>query len=125
MIKKPKGMKPDEARKASEKAKRERLEKMLELHLLAHKIEFAREAELIDGRGFKFDFVILPWDQKLTVEVQGGIWKEKGAHNTGKGYLRDCEKKALAMIQGWRVLYVCKEHIRSGQAIEWIKKLTG
>lgn len=72
------------------------------------------------GRRWLFDFAWI--DARLAVEVQGGIWMAKGAHNTGKAIMRDAEKLANAVLLGWRVLYVTKEHIDNLQALDWIKR---
>lgn len=34
----------------------------------------------------------------------------------------DCEKMALAMLDGWRVLRVTGTHVRFGRAIDWISE---
>lgn len=73
-------------------------------------------------RKWRFD---LCWkDQKLAVEIMGGIWN-RGAHTRGAHYLSDCEKMNTATLMGYRVLNVCREHIESGQAILWIKEGLG
>ncbi len=78
------------------------------------------EFQAIPGRKYRWDFAWpLPGWSALLVEVQGGIWKP-GGHSTGKGITRDCEKANLAVLAGWRVLHVTREHIESGQALKWI-----
>ena len=80
-----------------------------------------RQAALVPSRRFRFD---LCWPAvRLAVEVQGGIFLPKGAHTSGKGVTRDCEKAALAMIEGWRVLPVTGGQVRSGLALKWIERL--
>lgn len=105
------------------KAKREALEKTLALHLRAAGIPFVQQYEAIAGRAYRFDFAVA--DAGLLIEVQGGIFREKGAHNTGPAILRDCQKSALAIIAGWRVMHVAGPQVTSGQAIEWIKAAIG
>lgn len=84
------------------------------------------EFEAIQGRKLRWDFAWLNLDgpnwqgMGLLLEIQGSIWK-KGGHNTGTGMLRDMEKNNLAVLEGWRVLYVAPEHIASGEAIRWIE----
>jgi len=81
-----------------------------------------RQAKLVPGRKFAFDF---SWPrQKLAVEVQGGTWV-KGAHSSGAGIERDCEKAALALLAGYRTLAVTGGQVRSGQALTWIVGLLG
>ena len=77
------------------------------------------EFQAIPGRKYRFDAAWVP--QRLLVEVQGGIWKP-GGHSTGKGITRDIEKANLAVLAGWRVLHVTREHIESGQALKWIEE---
>lgn len=78
-----------------------------------------REHKAIPGRRFRFD---LAWpEQKLAVEVQGAVWTQ-GRHTRGAGAESDAEKLSLAVLHGWRVLVVCKVHIRSGQALQWIEQ---
>lgn len=85
------------------------------------------EFQAIPGRKLRWDFAWLNLDgpnwqgMGLLLEIQGSIWK-KGGHNTGTGMLRDMEKNNLAVLEGWRVLYVAPEHITSGEAIRWIEE---
>ena len=55
--------------------------------------------------------------QKIAVEVQGMAHRIKGK------FKADIEKRALAMLSGWRVLEVDGASIRDGRAIEWLKRL--
>lgn len=69
----------------------------------------------INGRDFELDRA---WPaQKVAVEVQGMAHRIKGK------FKRDIEKRALAMLSGWRVLEVDGSSIRDGRAIEWAKQL--
>lgn len=85
------------------------------------------EFQAIEGRKYRWDFAWLnlagPVSDGLglLVEVQGGIWT-KGGHNTGTGMLRDMEKNNAAVLEGWRVLYIAREHIVSGEALGWIEE---
>ena len=99
-------------------AARKALEDRLALHLRAHKVPHVREYSL-PGRVFRWDFAFP--DARLLVEVHGGIWRAKGAHNTGSAIQRDCEKAAYATGQGWRHFAVTGDQITSGQALAWIK----
>ena len=97
----------------------------LELELLSHVRavglpEPVREYKAIPGRKFRFDFAWV--EQKLLVEVQGAIWKGgEGGHSSGVGIMRDHEKNNLAVINGYRVLYVNGNTIRSGEAVTEIE----
>lgn len=115
-----------------------RLEDQLALQIRAAKLpEPMREYVGIPGRRFRFDFA---WPEKalpyrlpddpspapLAVEVQGGIFtRNRTGHSSGSGLLRDYEKNNLAVLAGWRVLYVAAPHIRSGEALAWIKEALG
>ena len=81
----------------------------------------ARQAQIIPGRKFAFD---LCWeDYRLTCEVQGGEFLPKGAHTTGAGLRRDCQKQALALLQGYRTLTVTGSMVRDGEALALIESL--
>jgi len=101
------------------KAKREALESALALQLRCERIGATPQHKFWPGREWRFDFAIEP--QRLAIEVQGGIWNN-GAHARGAGITRDCEKAAHAVIAGWRVIPVTGEQIKSGKAIEWIRR---
>lgn len=95
------------------------LEDMLGLLLKHEGLPIPKRQFRFCDRLWKFDFA---WpDLKVVVDVQGGIWS-RGAHVRGRGYINDCEKKNQATLMGYRVLYVCANHIENGMAIEWIKK---
>ena len=77
-----------------------------------------REFAVVPGRRFRFDFA---WPEfQLLLEVQGGTWG-KGAHSSGVGIARDCEKANLAVIEGWNTFHVTSEQIKAGKAIYWLQ----
>ena len=82
-----------------------------------------RQFKAIPGREFKFDFCYP--EKKLLIEVQGAIWAgrrgEQSGHSSGVGIMRDHEKNNLAVINGYRVLYVNGNTIRSGEAVTEIE----
>jgi very-short-patch-repair endonuclease len=98
------------------------LEKLLTFYILAE-LDIPQptfEYKFHTKRKFRWD---MAWvDQKLAVEVLGGIWI-KGGHNTGKGITRDCEKLDEGVKLGWKVLQFTKEQIESGYAVEAIKEV--
>lgn len=100
-------------------ASRDQLNARLSLHLRAHKVPHVREFTL-PGRLFRWDFAFP--EARLMVEVHGGIWMAKGAHNTGAAITRDAEKGAYAAGLGWRSFAVTGEQITNGDAFAWIKK---
>jgi hypothetical protein len=56
---------------------------------------------------------------RVAVEVQGLSHRVKGK------FKRDIEKRALAMLAGWRVLEVGGDQVRSGEALTWLRRLLG
>lgn len=81
--------------------------------------EPVREYRAIKGRKFRFDFAWL--DHRLLVEVNGGTYT-RGAHSTGQGIARDYEKIRLGQDCGWKVYPFDGKAIKSGEAVETIRK---
>ncbi len=106
------------------KAEREKLELALAQQLRAERIQFETQATFWIGRNWRLDFLIGRASCRVGVEVQGGIWK-MGAHSSGAGISRDCEKSAHAAIVGIRLIPVTAAQIKSGQALGWIKQAMG
>ena len=78
-----------------------------------------KEWRFHDTRKWRFDFA---WpDLLLALEVEGGIWR-RGRHQTAKGYSADCEKYSEAAILGWKVIRVTQPMIKTGLAIDLIKR---
>lgn len=79
-----------------------------------------REYHFLRGRAHRLDFA---WPEyrvngmQLGVEVQGMVHRVKGRFSA------DLEKRALGILQGWLILEVGGEQIRSGKAMEWIQAL--
>jgi hypothetical protein len=73
----------------------------------------------VPGRMYRFDRAWV--DQRVAVEVQGGIWTG-GRHARGSGIAAECVKLSIAAALGWRVLPVTVEMIESGQAVELIRQ---
>lgn len=59
------------------------------------------EHQFHPDRKWRFDFAWL--EQKVALEVEGGIWIG-GGHNRGKGFAKDIEKYNEAVRLGWRVV---------------------
>ena len=79
-----------------------------------------REAKIIEGRKFRFDFA---WDaQKLAVEIQGSTWRPNTGHTSGTGIARDYEKHNLAVLAGWKTLFFTTQGVRDGSAITFLEK---
>ena len=80
---------------------------------------YLREYPAVKGRKFRFDFCYE--DARLLIEINGGTFT-KGAHSTGTGIRRDYEKNNLAQLAGWRCLMFDSEMVRSGEAVEIVRK---
>jgi len=80
---------------------------------------WVREYKGIPGRKYRFDFADLV--NKVAVEIQGAVFIY-GGHSTGMGITRDCEKLALAILNGWTLFMFTSGQVRSGQAIAWLKE---
>jgi len=80
---------------------------------------YVREYQAIKGRKFRFDFCFT--EQRLLIEVNGGTFT-KGAHSSGLGIRRDYEKNNLAQLAGWRCLAFDGKAVRSGEAVEVVRK---
>lgn len=74
----------------------------------------------IPGRRFEFDFVALPIDLKVAIEIHGGTRKAGTGHNTGSGIQRDIEKKRLAQQNGWVVMELTGEDSRDAEALSQV-----
>lgn len=98
-------------RLASIRARRERLNQKF-IHVwraVAPGVTLEAEAVLFPTHPWAYDFAHRV--ARVAVEVQGGIWMAKGAHNTGTAVLRDTRKARFALLRGWLVFQVCSEDI--------------
>ena len=69
-------------------------------------------------RKFRFDFAFI--EEKIAIELQGGIWSH-GRHSRGGGMLTDMEKNNLAVTMGWKILFYSAQTLPS--VIEDLKLL--
>lgn len=100
------------------------LEAEMMLYIRSHNLQsgLVREFRFHPKRKWLIDFAYP--DKKIGIEVHGGIWNGKfGGHTSGSGRMRDMEKMNEASLLGWRIIEVASNHIKNGQAIEWLKKL--
>ena len=80
--------------------------------------EPVRELAFHEERKWRFDFA---WpDQKIAVEVEGGIWNQ-GRHTRSHGFMADSQKYNTALSMGWKVLRFTGPDIRSGEAIKVVQ----
>lgn len=93
-------------------------EDMLAGQLIASGVAFVREHVFALPRRWRFDFAL---DDKLAIEVEGGIWmRGGGAHSRPANIERDIEKHNAATLLGWRVLRVTPKMVKSGQALDLV-----
>jgi len=81
-----------------------------------------REAAVIPGRKFRFDFCFR--EARLLIEINGGTFT-KGGHSSGLGLRRDYEKLRLAQDHGWKVYPFDAQAVRSGEAVEVVRRALG
>ncbi len=90
--------------------------------LKAYKIEFEQEFRFDPNRKWRADFHLV--GKLILIEVEGGIWSN-GRHTRGKGYIADMEKYNSAQKLGYSVYRYSTEQVKSGLAIEEIRRLIG
>jgi len=67
-------------------------------------IEFINEYKFDNTteKGYRFDFAII--DKKIAIEIEGiGPPGKESRHQRFQGYMEDCEKYNLAVMQGWKI----------------------
>lgn len=96
----------------------------LAIRLKALKIPFVREWRFrgtTDDRRWRFDFLLLPEELKIAIEVEGGVFVG-GRHTRGKGFTNDLMKYNAALMMGFSVLRYTTAQI-NGIAMEQIPEL--
>ena len=91
-------------------------ETLLSVHLREKCIDHLCEIRIVPTRKWRWDFVV----ENLAIEIQGGIWMEKGAHNTGSAITRDCEKARAAIMAGYIPVNFTTAEVLDGTAINWL-----
>ena len=93
-------------------------------------ITYQRQWKGIPKRRYAYDFAITVRDivnpsgrVVLLVEINGGRWMRRGAHNTGPAMSRDSEKALLALREGYAVVSVTDD--RMELAVSVIKETYG
>lgn len=97
------------------------IEELFALHVRADKLPApTREFQFDPTRKWRFDFC---WpDQRLAVEVEGGI-HSGGRHTRGAGFEQDARKYLAATLAGWCVVRVTGKMVRDGSAIAAAREL--
>lgn len=99
----------------------ERIAIWLEREGLPRPVRQLRFAKAALGRQWMFDFA---WPELgLALEVDGGTFMAKGAHNTGLKIMNDAQKNNAALLLGWRVFRVTERMFRDGEAFAVTKAL--
>lgn len=75
-------------------------------------------------RRWRFDYAIPGTSEtpyKIAIEFNGSVWTQ-GRHTRGQGYINDREKINQAQIDGWLVLELTTEMVKSGKAYEMVEQ---
>jgi len=94
-------------------------EETFALHCQTEGFEAIREAELIPGRKWRFDFYFREKD--LAVEIEGGTKFGKSRHSRGNGFEEDARKYNAAAMAGIKVLRFSTAMVKSAEAIDTVK----
>jgi len=94
-------------------------EETLAFQLKAEGITFQREYRFHPTRRWRFDFVIPEY--RLAIEVDGSVYS-RGRHTRGKGWEEDAIKLSEAAILGWYVMRFSTGQVKSGVAIEQVRR---
>lgn len=78
----------------------------------------------VPGRRFRIDVVARRprGGTALAIEIDGGLFLRRGRHSGGVGQLKDMEKHNLLVEHGWRVLRFTPQQVRTGEALEQIRR---
>lgn len=80
------------------------------------------EYKFLADRKFRFDYAWV--EQKVALEVEGGIWLgNKSRHFSGKGILNDMEKYNLAVVNGWRLIRIDPDRLAGIYLINILKQV--
>lgn len=66
---------PFKQKKKTSQVLKNEAELLFEIHLKESEIEYKKEVMICPGRQYRHDFVV----GNLAIEIQGGIWMDKGA----------------------------------------------
>ena len=66
-------------------------------------VKYEKEFKFLSDRKFRFDWAVFIGENKIAIEYEG-IYSDKSRHTTMSGFVGDCEKYNLAVVNGWKVL---------------------
>lgn len=102
---------------------------MTEMELILNEIsnyDYHKEYKFLSDRRFRFDYVFL-LDNSLikgiAIEFEGGVWSN-GRHIRPLGFIKDCEKYNLALVNGYVVLRFTSECLKEPNRIKSIIEST-
>lgn len=96
-----------------------------EMELILNEIsnfDYHKEFKFLHNRKFRFDYLFLLSDSKIkgvAVEFEGGVWSA-GRHIRPIGFIKDCEKYNLALVNGYVVLRFTSECLKDPNRIKSI-----
>jgi len=80
-------------------------------------ISLVREYQPLEKRRFRLDFAHI--ESKVGIEIHGGTWSMKSAHNSGHGLNRDYEKLNLIQSDGWVVYQLSGDMLSLAKQKVW------
>lgn len=91
-----------------------------QIRLVGNLPEPVREYHHLRGSKHRLDFA---WPDYRINGMQFGVEVQGMVHRIKTTFSRDLEKRALGQLQGWFILEVGGDQIRSGKAMEWLQAL--
>lgn len=91
-----------------------------QIRLVGNLPEPIREYHHLRGSKHRLDFA---WPEYRVYGMQLGLEVQGMVHRVKHNFSNDLEKRARGILQGWLVLEVGGEQIRSGRAMEWLQEL--
>jgi hypothetical protein len=94
-----------------------------EMELILNEInnyDYHKEFKFLHDRKFRFDYVFLLSEsliKGIAIEFEGGVWS-KGRHIRPLGFIKDCEKYNLAMLNGYLVLRFTSECLKDANRVK-------
>lgn len=112
----------EQAQKATKEKVVSEIEELLasQIRLVKNLPEPKREYPFLRGRAHRLDFA---WPDHRVNGMQIGVEVQGMVHRVKNRFSADLEKRALGLLQGWLILEVGGDQIRSGKAMEWIQEL--
>jgi len=101
-------------------------EETLQQQLTAYKIHFTREYQFCHGRKWRADFCVYPPHPdsvRILIECEGATEYGLSRHSRGKGIESDMRKYNEASVLGFTLLRFSTAMIKSGEAIDYIRKI--